>query len=1042
MIEQLAKKGGVRIVGYGMGGKGGGAARKPVETTDNLHSISYAKIVLLLSEGEVYGPSHLSTNLLRDIYLDGTPIANDDGSLNFEGVEVEFRAGTQTQDYIPGFPDSEATVGVGVELRAATPYVRSITNTDLTALRVTVGVDGLSKADTNNGDVLGLRVDYKIELSTDGGAFQTVISTAFDGKTTQRYTRTHRIELPEATSGWQVRITRTTANANSSLIADRTFIDSFTDVIDYKFRRPMSALIAIKVDAKQFQSIPRVGVRCKGRLIKVPSNYDPETRTYTGTWNGTFKVAYSNNPAWLFYDMLTNQLYGLGEDIPVSWNNKWACYEIGQYCDQMVPDGKGGLEPRFTGNVYFQQGADAWKVVQDLASIFFGIAYYGGGAVVPVADMPKDPVYTYTKANVKDGSFKYNGSARNTRYTVALVSWNDLTDMGRAKVEVVQDDDAVRRYGFRKSESVAFGCTSQGQAQRRAREIIFTAQKSTRSVNFTVGLDGSIANPGQVIRVANSDYAGREIGGRIISATLDSITIDRPVSATPGDLLTVILPTGVAETRTVITTAGDVLTADTVDLTADSTEVTADSTGLPSTLTSLTVDQDFSVLPEIESVWTLESYDLYAQTFRVVQVVEREGIEFDIAAVQHVPQKYGLVDTGTIIELPPESVIPAAVQAAPVSVTITSYSIITQGVAEHVMVISWPKVEGAIAYDVQWKRDNSNWIPIPRTGLMSIEVPNIYTGSYLARVRALNAFEIPSIWTMSTLTDLEGNLSPPPVVTHLLTVSIPFGIHIEWGFPDSPSIIEKTEIWYSLTSNFVDAIKLGDFSYPQNTHTLMGLAAGQRFFFWARLVDKNGVEGNIYPTGLGKEGTASASAEEILGYLTDKITDTQLSQELLTRIDASGDSSVVIEEIVNMLAAMYTIKTQVTVDGHTYIAGIGVGVENDEGIVESQVLVAADRFAIIHPNGSGTVVPFVVQGGQVFISSAFIANGTITNAMIGGAIQSTNFISNVQGWQLDKAGTFQMNGTGGTGRLVMRNNVIKVYDTNGVLRVQMGDLTA
>ncbi|MFC3340726.1 host specificity protein J [Paracandidimonas soli] len=373
--------------------------------------------------------------------------------------------------------------------------------------------------------------------------------TSLDGKTINGYTRTHRIELPAGASSWAVRVRRITPDSTSSSVEDDIYVQSYAEVIDGKFRYPMTALVGIKIDAEQFQSIPTRAYHWRGQIIRVPSNYDPQTRTYSGVWDGTFKRAWSNNPAWVYFDILTNKLYGLGERIDASMIDRYALYQIGAYCDQMVPDGLGGTEPRFACNVYLQSAADALRVLNDLTSVFRGMAYWANGQVVAVADMPGDPVYTYTNGNVIDGRFEYTGADLSTLKTVALVSWNDPSDFGRSKVEVVEDEDGIRRYGIRKTEVVAFGCSSRGQAQRVGLYHLYTSRMETGGVAFSVGLDGVIPQPGSIVKVADRNRAGRHIGGRIRQATASTVTLDRDHPIKVGDSLTVNLPDGTAQSR-------------------------------------------------------------------------------------------------------------------------------------------------------------------------------------------------------------------------------------------------------------------------------------------------------------------------------------------------------------------------------------------------------------------------------------------------------------------------------------------------------------
>ena len=1095
VIEPRPVRGGWSVRGYK--GKGGGGARTPVESPDNLHSTSYARVLDLISEGEIVG----LVNGLQSIYLDGTPLQNADGSLNFEGVTVDVRHGTQQQDPIPGYPASENSYAAGTELKAGTPWVRSFSNRNLSAVRVTLGVNGLSKANTSNADIEGYKISYAIDLQTNGGAWQEVLSASFIGKTTSQYRRTHRIDLPAGASSWSVRVRRLTPNANSGTTADTTVIDSVTEVIDGKLRYPMSALVGIQVDASQFRSIPTRAYHMRGRIIRVPSNYTPETRTYTGVWDGTFKTAYTNNPAWVFYDLVTNDRYGLGRRIPAQWLNKWTLYQIGAYCDELVPDGRGGMEPRFTCNVYLQFQGDAYRVLQDLCSIFRGIVYWAAGAAVPAADMPRDPVYTYSQTNVIGGRFVYTGTPLKTRATVALVSYNDMTDMARQKVVYVQDDEAVVRYGIRKTEIAAFGCTSEAQAYRVGQWALLTARRETRSVSFSVGLDGTLCAPGQVIRVADSMFAGRRISGRIHAATASQVTLDSVAEVAAGDTLVVNLPSGVSQARQVSAVR----------------EVSG----------KLRVDlvQPFDAAPLPESVWAVESQDLAPQLFTVVSVAEGEGLTFDIIAVQHEPGKFAAIDHGTRLDDRPISVVPPRVQTAPQAVAVSSYEVLTQGISRTTVVISWDAPEGAVAYDVEWQRSDSEWVKAPRQRTTQLEISNAYSGTYVARVRAVNAIEGSSLWTQSQPTQVDGLMAAPPAVVGFKAVSRVFGISLSWGFPSGLYVADKTELLYSLTNDFDDAIKLSDVAYPQGTHELMGLAAGQEFYFWARIVDKNGLAG---PWSAPLHGAASSDAAPILDYISGQIDKSALAEELRapieqaeqaaiiaakdaeklaetllrdiisgerTRTDAAealafarselsasiqeglqaeaqqrtqlaaqfGQSLAAVQQELTTLsaadaaeaqarqqlaaqlgqgldavqaavqseqqarvsdvaslagqittvqaaagdadakaqtalqaisttdgklAAMMSFRVQLNANGAYHFAGFGLGVESSGGVLQSQFLVTADRFAIL-PAATSTAAqaasPFVVENGQVIMRSAFIGDGSITRAKIANA---------------------------------------------------------
>ena len=1023
------------------GRKGGESTPRPsVEAPDSLQSTAFARILDLVSEGEILGLA----DDMRSVFLDETPLANADGGLNFAGVTLDKRYGSQDQLHIPGFPAVESENSVGVELRYGQPWTRAVTNLQLSAVRVRLSVPRLAQTNTSNGDTNGYTVQYKIEVATDGGPFIQVLASAFSGKTTTKYERSHRVDLPAAVSGWQVRITRLTPNSTSGSITDTTNIDAITDIIDAKLRYPGSAIIGLQFDASQFQSIPTRSFDLFGRIIRVPSNYDPESRTYNGVWDGSFKSAWTDNPAWIFYDLLLHFRYGLGHLLNAGQVDKWELYRIGQHCDQPVPDGKGGTEPRFTCNLYLSVRADALKVLQDLATTFRGMAYWAAGSVMAVADIPEDPVYTYSNANVIDGKFGYFGSAKKSRYTVCLVSWNDPTDFYRQKVQYVDDQPGIARYGIQQTEMTATGCTSQAQAQRIGKWALLTNRLETESVGFSVGLDGTLARPGQIIRIADNDRAGRRIGGRLRSSTLNTLVLDADVTAYLGDTITLIMPTGKAISR-VIKSAGYPLTWDSTGITWDNGSITLDTTGFPADVQQVVLTESLDDLPPTHSMWAIDSKTLATQLFRVMSVAEDFSdteIKYTISAVRHNPSKYDAIDNGTKIERPPVTVIPPSVQKPPATVTVSNDHFVDQGSAVSVMTIDWDRPESAIAFEVYWRKNDGDWIFAGRTGTNSIDVSGIYAGRYVAKVRAINSLDIGSVFATSMETVLAGKTTPPPVVSFLTAESIVFGIKLKWGIPQdlSTADLQRTEIWYSQTNVIGTAVKFGDYANPQTDLTIMGLAAGVRFFFWARLVDRIGNEGAFYGP---VNGQSSADAGPILDYLNDQITETQLSQHLLEKIDSGGGAQIEIDALKTELAAMYSIKTQLTVDGKPYLAGIGVGVENNEGIITSQVLIAASRFAIIDPNTTDVFYPFVVQNNAAYIKSAFIQDGSITNAKIGNYIQSNNYVPNSTGWKLFFDGTFEINGAlGGKARQVINNFGGKVYDENGVKRYQWGDLNA
>ncbi|WP_426108485.1 TipJ family phage tail tip protein [Pseudomonas sp. TWR1-1-4] len=848
------------------GAKGGEDKPKtPTEAPDSLRSVAIAKMLIAIGEGEFEG-----TPTARDIYLDNTPLQDPQGNMNFPNVKWEWRTGAVDQTYIQGIPSVENETTISTELRSGTPWVRAISNTQLSAVRVRFAWPALQSVDAG-GNINGYRIEYKVELATDGGAYQQVLSEAVDGKATSVYERTRRIDLPKATSGWLMRITRLTINQNNNKISDTMQIAGFTEVIDAKLRYPNTALLYIEFSAEQFRSIPAVTVGCKARKWQVPSNYDPVSRTYSGIWDGTLKEAYTNNPVWATYGTTTVDRFGLGRRIKPWMVDKWELYRISQYADQLVPDGKGGMEPRFICNLNLQSKADAWSLLRDISAIYRGMTYWAQGQVFTLSDMPRaiDYDFAYTGANViTEGRqpFTYSSASERTRYSRALVSYDNPANNYDTDVTAVTDQKLQRRYGDNPLEISAIGCTRESEAQRRGKWALLTNSKD-RAVTFRVGLDGRIPLPGYVIPIADELLAGRPVGGRISAVNGKVITLDRDTKAKPGDRLILNLPDGKCEGRTVQLVSGR----------------------------QLTVTTAYSVAPERELVWALDADDLAIPLYRVTSVSRPEPGVFEISAVQYDPSKFAHIDTGARLEERPISVIPITVVPAPASVTLTSSYAVNQGIAISTMNISWPAVAGAVAYDVEWRKDSGNWIKVQRTGSTSIDVTGIYSGAYLARVRSVSAFEISSIWKSSNLTNLEGKVGLPPAVSFLTTTSLVYGIGIQWGFPPGAEDTQRSELWYSQSPNLATAKKLSDFSYPQAKHEMQNILAGASLYFWARLVDRTGNVGPFWPIPGAVNGRASSDQTEYDKYFAGKIGKGALYQSLREEIDlitGNGPGSV------------------------------------------------------------------------------------------------------------------------------------------------------
>ena len=857
------------------GRKGGSSSgRTPTEQPDDLQSVAKAKILIALGEGEFAG------NLTaRDIYLDGTPLENSDGSQNFSGVAWEFRPGTQAQKYIQGIPGTENEINVGTTVSSDTAWTHTFTNTQLSAVRLRLKWPSLFEQ-KDNGDLVGYSVNYAIELQTDGGTWQTVLNTSVTGKTTSGYERSHRIDLPQAGSTWTVRLRKLTKDANSAKIGDAMTLQSYTEVIDAKLRYPNTALLYIEFDSSQFNgSIPQISCEPRGRVIRVPDTYDPETRTYSGTWTGAFKWAWTDNPAWIFYDLVVTDRFGLGDRLTAANIDKWTLYQVAQYCDQQVPDGKGGngTEPRYICNVYVQERNDAYTVLRDFAAIFRGMTYWGGDQIVALADMPRDVDYSYTRANVIDGRFNYASSTSKTRYTSALVSWSDPDNAYADAMEPVFEQALVARYrGFNQLEMTAIGCTRQSEANRKGRWGILTNNKD-RVVSFDVGLDGNIPQPGYIIAVADELLSGKVMGGRISAVNGRVIKLDRVPNTATGDRLILNLPSGASQSRTIQAVNGE----------------------------SVTVTTAYSETPQAEAVWVVESDELYAQQYRVVSVSDNNNGTFTITAAYHDPDKYARIDTGAIIDQRPVSVIPPGNQAPPANIVISSFSVVQQNISVETMRVSWEQAQNAIAYEAQWRRNDGNWVNVPRSSTTSFDVPGIYAGRYLVRVRAINAAEISSGWGYSeekTLTGKVGN--PPKPVGFIASENVVFGIELNWGFPANTDDTLKTEIQYSLTGTEDDAMLLADVPYPQRKYQQMGLKAGQIFWYRAQLVDRSGNESGYTEW---VRGQASIDVSDITDVILEEIKDSEVFKDLIeSAVDSSeklAELSDAIKENANGLAA-------------------------------------------------------------------------------------------------------------------------------------------
>ncbi|MDK9634572.1 host specificity protein J [Enterobacter hormaechei] len=803
------------------GAKGGSQKQHtPVEQPDSAQSMARCRMLLALGEGEFAGGLDATS-----IFLDGTPLGNADGTMNFENVSWEFRPGTQTQTPIPGFPAVENETTVGVSLTKATPWTRALSNTQIDAVLVRIGIPGLQQQE-NDGDIVGTTVKYHIDLAVDGGAFSTVMTRTVTEKLSSLYELTHRINLPKASTGWQIRVVRDTDDSTSQMLQNKTQVQAITEVIDARLRYPHTALLYVSFNAKSFNNIPKVSCKPKGRVIRIPSNYDPIARTYSGTWDGTFKWGWTNNPAWIWFDVLTEPRFGLGRRVTAQMLDKWELYRIAQRCDQKVPDGKGGdgTEPRFIFDFYIQSQADAWQVIKDIAAGFNGMTFWGNNMFNVVSDMPADTskLQILTRASVV-GKPVYSSGSEKTRFSSALINFSDPDNHYQDRTTAVMFPDLVKQFKFKQTQITAIGCTRESEAQRRGGWAVYS-NSLDRIITLQTGLDGYVYVPGTVFAFADERLSGRVYGGRITgyNAGLKAVTTDRGTSAVAGDTLMIRTRGGTVESRVIQAVNG----------------------------TQLVIATPFTAEPLPNAVFVIDAGQLRLQYFRVTNLrFDDEENTFTITGAEYNASKYDAVDNNARLDTPPISLIPTGLVNQPTNIVVASYDAVRQGQRVATLTASWdapvdkngkPQAD-VIAYRVQWKRGDNEWVNVPETGLRNIEVPGIFEGDYLVRVRAINSGGASSLWATSALTHLKGRAGEVPKPVGLkASEDVVFGINVTWGFPANTGDTLSTELQYSIAADGSNPMLLASVPYPQKLYQQMGLKAGQEFWYQARLVDRIG----------------------------------------------------------------------------------------------------------------------------------------------------------------------------------------------------------
>ena len=844
-----------------MGKGGGGGGHTPVEAKESGRSKQLIKITEVISEGEIYGLA----DGMKSIYFDNTPVQNADGTFNFSNVQIEGRIGSQVQEVLPGFDTSEKEVTVGTQVRKALPITRTITDSKVSRLRLTLGVQALSKQE-DNGDTNGTSVNLIVYIGAS--SYPVTIS----GKYSSQYLQSHIVtNLPPVP--FTVRVERTTEDSKSQRLQNNTIWSSYTEIIDTEFTYPNTALVGVKFDSEYFSNLPNRTYDVKGIKLKVPSNYNPETRTYTGMWDGTFKIDWSDNPAWVLYDLVTNKRYGLGQRLGDFGADKWALYQVAQYCDQLVPDGFGGKEPRFTCNAWLTEQRSAYDVINDICSIFRAMPIWNGRQLTVVMDRPSDPVWTYTNANVQNGEFTYAYSAKKSRHNAIQVEYADKDNAYEKTIEYVSDDESIRINGLNVKKVTAFGCTSRGQAHRTGLWLLQTEKLETKTVTFTVGAEGLMHVPGDIIKIADVDYAGTNIGGRVLKIAGKKVTLDREITITGNSYFTYINSQAKHQDIKILSANG----------------------------AEITLDREPVGLVEY-GVWSLTTQKINAQLYRAISVKEESKGKYTITALQHEPQKEAIVDSGAHFERVSFSEVPDRYRIQNVDVAATDDGI-------KLSFEYFAKNESTVKYQIKLYRtfDGNRTLYKVYDDLTNTNIAftGLSDGDYTAEIRAKNGV---------------GQLSEPVTksfsvnftIAELVTVSKLMGIDLNWRNPVFANPNSAIEIWVSQDDNFQHARKLVTLAYPTNSYSYTGLGAAETYYFWARMVSKD-VAGKFTDA---VEGVTERDATKIVDYIHGQISKSALTQELVGELTNTSQAANIAKNIAGnavakVLAEAQTRSTQI-----------------------------------------------------------------------------------------------------------------------------------
>ncbi|EJB8462109.1 phage tail protein [Acinetobacter baumannii] len=855
----------------------------PREDPDNLQSSAYVNIIDLIGEGQIGGlvdnvDGDSLTEKEKSIFFDGTRLRHTNGELNFANVSWAERVGLQRQDYIEGFGEGvETPFYKNVQLKSGIPSAFTVSNPNADRVRIILAVNSLLSTDRTSGDTYGTSVEFQIKLSVNNGPYEILANKKITGKTTSRYQRSFSFDLPKKKAdgtpitAWSFQITRTTPDSNSSYLQNTTFFESYSEVELTKFSYPNVALVATRFSSETFSSIPKREYLVDGLLIKVPSNRNKDG-SYTGPWDGTFKLESSSNPAWILYDLLLSKRYGLGEYITPEMIDESRLYVIGQYCDQLVDDGFGNKEPRYTINCVINTRVEAYDLIVDICSAFNGMAYWAGHMVGFTIDAPGTPQMLFNNTNIV-GDFSYQGTSNKDRHSVAVVTWNDPNDDYKQVPEVVEDPELIERYGIRKTEVMAFGCTSRGQAARYGRWLLYSEHQQSETITFNVGIDAALLLPGDLIYVQDRDRAGKRFGGRLLDCTAKQAVLDDLVDFGEFTDLTLVirLEDGSLAEREI----------------ASHTKKTVTVSGHTKEVTVVEWAEALTVMPVKYALWIIKAAELQPVIARVVNVAQgEEKGTYNITAVPHNPNKYQSIENDLMLDVPPTSILNSRNQEPPASVEIKSEIITTQNVAKTRLVISWKEAKNAARYEVEWKRNDGNWVKLPQTTSLSIEVEDVYAGAYTARVVAYNLFGARSYPKYSTSTDVKGKVGKPTNVLSLTTTPLLFGMKLDWVYPAGNSDLSHVVIEVSDRADGSNPRLLGNVSYPTNTLTIQGLQGGLDQWYRTKTVDKSGNESD-WSTFV--KGTTGNDPDLVLDLISGQIEESDLAQELQGKIENSAN---------------------------------------------------------------------------------------------------------------------------------------------------------